>query len=219
MKIDGLGEKLVDQLIGKHKVHDVSDLYRLTVEDLESLERMGTKSAKNLVKELDENRDLDFGRLLFGLGIRHVGERTAQVLADYFGSMEKLADARPEELEQVSEVGPILAKSIHHFFHDEKNRELLVRLKDLGLKMESAVQQERPRQTLAGKIFVVTGTLEGLTREEAEGLIEKYGGRVTKSVSKKTNFVLAGRDPGSKLDKARELGVEVIDEQTLRGML
>ncbi len=219
MKIDGLGEKLVDQLIAKDRVHDVSDLYRLTVEDLESLERMGTKSARNLVDELEQSRGFDFGRLLFGLGIRHVGERTAQLLAEYFGSMEKLADAIPEELEQVSEVGPILAKSIHHFFHDEKNRALLVRLKDLGLKMESAVQVERPRQTLAGKTFVVTGTLEGMTREEAEGLIEKFGGRVTKSVSKKTSFVLAGRDPGSKLDKARELGVEVIDEQTLRGML
>jgi len=219
MKIDGLGEKLVDQLIAKDKVHDVSDLYRLTVVDLEALERMGTKSATNLVDEIEQSRGLEFGRLLFGLGIRHVGERTAQLLADYFGSMEKLAVATPEELEQVSEVGPILALSINHFFHDEKNRALLVRLKDLGLKMESAVQQERPRQTLAGKIFVVTGTLDGMTREEAEGLIEKYGGRVTKSVSKKTNFVLAGRDPGSKLDKARDLGVEVIDEQTLRGML
>lgn len=219
MKIDGLGEKIVDQLISKEIVHDVSDLYRLTAEDLESLERMGEKSARNLVAEIGESRELDFGRLLFGLGIRHVGERTAQLLAEHFGSMQRLAEASPEELEQVNEVGPKLATSIQHFFQEKQNLELVDRLHKHGLKMEAAVQSDRPRQVLAGKIFVVTGTLDGMTREEAEELIAKFGGRVTKSVSKKTSYVLAGSDPGSKLDKAKELGIAIIDEQALRGML
>jgi len=219
MKIDGLGEKLVDQLIAKGIVHDVSDLYRLSVGDLEALDRMGEKSARNLVEEIGESRKLDFGRLLFGLGIRHVGERTAQLLAEHFGAMVRLAEASPEELEQVNEVGPKLAQSIHHFFHEKQNLALLERLKSLGLKLESNEPVDRPRQVLAGKIFVVTGTLDGMTREEAEELISKFGGRVTKSVSKKTSYVLAGRDPGSKLDKARELGIAVIDEQALHRML
>jgi DNA ligase (NAD+) len=219
MNIDGLGEKLVDQLIAKEAVHDVSGLYRLTAGDLEILDRMGGKSARNLIDEIEESRALDFSRLLFGIGIRHVGERTAQLLAEHFGSMDRLADASPEELEQVGEVGPKLAESIQHFFRDKQNRDLIDRLKHLGLKMESGVPHDRPRQVLAGKIFVVTGTLDGMTREEAEVLIAKYGGRVTKSVSKKTNYVLAGRDPGSKLDKANALGVAVIDEPAFRAML
>jgi DNA ligase (NAD+) len=219
MNIDGLGEKLVDQLISKELVRDVSDLYRLTTDDLAFLDRMGEKSARNLAAEIEESRKLDFSRLLFGIGIRHVGERTAQLLAEHFGSMARLAEASPEELEQVNEVGPKLAESIHHFFHEKQNRALIKRLEDLGLKMESDVQSDRPRQVLAGKTFVVTGTLDGMSREEAEALISKFGGRVTKSVSKKTDYVLAGRDPGSKLDKAKELGIAVIDEAALRAML
>jgi DNA ligase (NAD+) len=219
MKIDGLGEKIVDQLIAKDMVHDVSDLYRLTTEDLAFLDRMGEKSARNLTAEIEESRKLDFSRLLFGVGIRHVGERTAQLLAEHFGSMERLSDASPDELEQVHEVGPKLAESIHHFFQEKQNRALIDRLEKLGLKMKSDVPTDRPRQVLAGKTFVVTGTLDGLSREEAEALISKYGGRVTKSVSKKTDYVLAGRDPGSKLDKARELGIPVIDEPALRAMI
>ena len=219
MKIDGLGEKIVDQLIARDVVHDVSNLYRLTVEDLAILDRMGEKSARNLHDEIEESRKLDFSRLLFGIGIRHVGERTAQLLAEHFGSMERLAEASPEELEQVNEVGPKLAESIHHFFHEKQNLALIKRLGELGLKMQSDVQSERPRQVLAGKTFVVTGTLEGMSREEAEALISKFGGRVTKSVSKKTDYVLAGSDPGSKLDKAIELGITVIDEPGLRAML
>jgi len=219
MKNDGLGEKIVDQLIARDVVHDVSNLYRLTVEDLAILDRMGEKSARNLHDEIEESRKLDFSRLLFGIGIRHVGERTAQLLAEHFGSMERLAEASPEELEQVNEVGPKLAESIHHFFHEKQNLALIKRLGELGLKMQSDVQSERPRQVLAGKTFVVTGTLEGMSREEAEALISKFGGRVTKSVSKKTDYVLAGSDPGSKLDKAIELGITVIDEPGLRAML
>jgi DNA ligase (NAD+) len=219
MKIDGLGEKIVDQLISKELVQDVSDLYRLTTDDLALLDRMGEKSARNLAAEIEESRKLDFSRLLFGIGIRHVGERTAQLLAEHFESMARLAEATPQELEQVNEVGPKLAESIHHFFHEKQNWALIKRLEDQGLKMKSDVETDRPRQVLAGKTFVVTGTLDGLSREEAEALISKFGGRVTKSVSKKTDYVLAGHDAGSKLDKAKELGIAVIDEGSLRAML
>jgi len=141
------------------------------------------------------------------------------LLAEHFESMARLAEATPQELEQVNEVGPKLAESIHHFFHEKQNWALIKRLEDQGLKMKSDVETDRPRQVLAGKTFVVTGTLDGLSREEAEALISKFGGRVTKSVSKKTDYVLAGHDAGSKLDKAKELGIAVIDEGSLRAML
>ncbi|HZI51579.1 MAG TPA: NAD-dependent DNA ligase LigA [Terriglobia bacterium] len=219
MNIDGLGEKIVDQLVDKGMVHDVSDLYRLEAAAVQELERMGKKSSEGLIKEIDESRKLDFSRLLFGLGIRHVGERTAQLLAEHFGSMDDLSNAPPEELEQVREVGPEIGESIRRFFHEPQNRGLIERLRDSGLNMRSAVRRDRPPQTLAGKTFVITGTLEGLTREEATALIEERGGRVSSSVSKKTSFVVAGADPGSKLDKARAAGVPVIDENGLRGML
>ncbi len=218
MNIDGLGEKIVDQLVDKAMVRDVSDLYKLQAAELEELERMGKKSSQALIQEIDESRHLAFPRVLFGLGIRHVGERTAQLLADHFGSMDDLAKAPQAELEQVHEVGPQIAESIHHFFHEAQNRSLIQRLQDHGLTMKAAVQRERLPQVFAGKTFVVTGTLDGLTREEATALIEQRGGRVTSSVSKRTSFVVAGKDPGSKLDKARALGVEVIDENTLRNM-
>lgn len=219
MKIDGLGERIVDQLVEKGMVQDVSDLYRLDAAALESLERMGPKSAQNLVQEIGESRQLDFGRLLFGLGIRHVGERTAQLLAEHFGSMERLENASQEELEQVHEVGPTLAESIQQFFHEKHNLDLIKRLKEQGLPMESAVQVHREEQVFAGRTFVITGTLPGMSRDEATALIEQRGGRVTSAVSKKTSFVLAGDDPGSKLDKARQHGISVIDEKTFRGML
>ncbi|PYS28998.1 MAG: DNA ligase (NAD(+)) LigA [Acidobacteria bacterium] len=220
MKIDGLGERLVDQLVEKDLVRDVSELYSLTQEQLEGLERMGTKSAANLLKEIDASRSLEFWRLLFGLGIRHVGERTAQILAKHFRSIERLEKASQEELEQVHEVGPKLAESIYKFLKQPENRELIKRLRDARLPMKSeTVEDEQPEQIFAGKTFVLTGTLDGMTREEATALIEQRGGRVSSSVSKKTSFVLAGRDPGSKLEKARDLGVQILDEQAFRAML
>jgi DNA ligase (NAD+) len=219
MNIDGLGEKIVDQLVGKEMVRDVSDLYRLEASGVEELERMGKKSSEALLKEIDDSRKLDFSRLLFGLGIRHVGERTAQLLAEHFGSMDDLSNATPEELEQVREVGPEIGESIRRFFHERQNRELIDRLRNYGLNMKAAVRRERVPQVLAGKTFVITGTLDGMTREEATSLIEQRGGRVSSSVSKKTSFLVAGADPGSKLDKARAAGVPVIDEQALRAML
>ncbi len=220
LKIDGLGERLVDQLVATGRVHDVSGLYRLDRQELEELERMGPKSAGNLLREIEASRRLEFWRLLFGLGIRHVGERTAQILAAEFGSIERLEQASSEELEQIHEIGPKLAESIYNFFRQPENRELIERLRAAGLPMESGgVEPPREAQIFAGKTFVLTGTLDDLTREEAASLIEKRGGRVSSAVSKKTSFVVAGKDPGSKLEKARKLGVAILDERQFRAML
>jgi DNA ligase (NAD+) len=220
MKIDGLGERLVDQLVAKDLVHDVSDLYHLTEGQLESLERMGRKSAVNLRREIDASRSLEFWRLLFGIGIRHVGERTAQILATQFGSIERLEQASPQTLEQVHEVGPKLAESIYQFFRQPENRALIERLRAGGLRMKADdVEQPSVDQVFSGKTVVLTGTLDTMTREEASALIAQRGGRVSSSVSKKTGFVIAGRDPGSKIDKARKLGVEILNEQQFRSML
>jgi DNA ligase (NAD+) len=220
MKIDGLGFRVVEQLVAKNLVHDVSDLYRLTTKEIVELERMGPKSAENLVREIDASRSLEFWRLLFGIGIRHVGERTAQILARHFGSVERLEQASLEELERVHEVGPKLAESIHQFFKEPQNRALVERLRSADLPMKSAaVEQSKTVQAFEGKTFVLTGTLDTMTREEASTLIESRGGRVSSSVSKKTTYVVAGRDAGSKLEKARDLGVTILDEQQFRTML
>lgn len=220
MKIDGLGSRLVDQLVEKGLVRDVSDLYHLTQEQLEELERMGRKSAENLLREIDAGRSLEFWRLLFGIGIRHVGERTAQILAGHFGSIERLEQASREELETVHEIGPKLAESIFQFLRQPENRALIDRLRSSGLPMHAdIVEQPKAEQKFAGKTFVLTGTLDSMTRDEAAALITERGGRVSSSVSKKTSFVVAGRDPGSKLDKARDSGVSILDEQQFRGML
>jgi len=220
MKIDGLGERLADQLIAKDLVRDVSGLYHLTQNQLEELERMGPRSAENLVKEINASRSLEFWRLLFGIGIRHVGERTAQILGRQFGSMKRLEEASEEELEQVHEVGPKLAESVNKFFRQPENHALIERLRAAGLPMEAdAVEQPKAEQVFAGKTFVLTGSLDTMTREQASALIAERGGRVIASVSKKTGFVVAGRDPGSKLEKARELGVAILDERQFGAML
>jgi DNA ligase (NAD+) len=220
MKIDGLGDRLVDQLVEKNLVRDVTDLYGLEKQSLQDLERMGPKSAENLVKEINASRSLEFWRLLFGIGIRHVGERTAQILARHFGSIERLEHASPEELEQVHEIGPKLAESIHRFLRQPENHALIERLRNAGLPMKSdAVEEPQLAPVFAGKTFVLTGTLDTMTREEATALIAERGGRVSSSVSKKTDFVLAGRDAGSKLQKAQDLGVRILDEREFSAML
>jgi DNA ligase (NAD+) len=181
---------------------------------------MGKKSAENVVKEIVASRSLEFWRLLFGIGIRHVGERTAQILARHFGSIERLEQASKEELEQIHEIGPKLAESVYQFFRQPENRALIERLRAAGLRMQSdEVQEPQRTQVFAGKTFVLTGTLDTMTREEAGAEIQERGGRVSSSVSKKTSFVIAGRDAGSKLDKARQLGVPILDEQEFRAML
>ena len=213
MNIDGMGESLVNQLIERGLVKNVADIYDLTKEKLLSLDRFGDKSAENILGEIKNSKDLPLERVIYGLGIRMVGERTAQFLAEHFGSMETLANAGVEELENVGEVGPKIAESIAEFFSIRANQELLKRLKKAELKLTSEKKERGTK--LAGKTFVLTGTLAKYTRDEAKKMIEDAGGKVSGSVSKKTDYVVAGSDAGSKLDKAKELGVPVIDEKEM----
>ena len=218
MNIDGLGDKLVDQLVDKGLVHDVADLYKLTDEQLANLERMGEKSAQNLIKEIENSKKAELARLIFALGIRFVGERTGQLLADHFGSLDKLAKASEDELLQVEEVGPRVSEAILEFFREKRNLAVVEKLRKAGLKFEQ-IKARKAEGKLVGKQFVLTGTLPTYSRDEATRLIEEAGGRVTGSVSKKTDYVVAGADPGSKLDKGRSLGVKTIDEAELLKLL
>jgi len=214
MNIEGMGDALVNQLTERGMVRNVSDIYRINKDDLLSLERMGDKSAQNILDEIEKSKDLPLERLIFGLGIRFVGERTAQFLAEHFGSMDALSKASEEQLLEVEEVGPRIAQSIVEFFSEPKNCELLQSLSKAGLKFKGKKKERGTK--LAGKTFVLTGTLPRLTRDEAKKLIEDAGGRVSGSVSKKTDYVVAGSDAGSKLDKAKELGVAVIGEDEMK---
>jgi len=217
MNIDGMGDALVTQLTERGLVKDVADIYKLTKDGLLSLERMGDKSAQNVLNEIERSKQLPLERVIFGLGIRFVGERTAQFLAEHFGEMNALMNASEEELQQVEEVGPRIAKSIVEFFSEPKNRELVEELRAAGLTLRGKKKERGTK--LAGKTFVLTGTLANLTRDEAKKMIEDAGGKVTGSVSKKTDYVIAGAEAGSKLDKAKELGVAVIDEEQMRELL
>ena len=217
MNIDGMGEALVNQLTERGLVKNVADIYKLTKDDLLGLERMGEKSAQNILDEIKKSKALPLERVIYGLGIRMVGERTAQFLAEHLGSMEALETAGVEELQDVNEVGPRIAESIVEFFSIAANRKLVERLREAGLTLTG---QKKPRGTrLAGKTFVLTGTLAHFTRNEAKKMIEDAGGKVTGSVSKKTDYVVAGADAGSKLDKAKELGVKVIDGKEMKDLL
>jgi DNA ligase (NAD+) len=217
MNIEGMGDALVTQLTDRGLVKNVADIYKLSKGDLLSLERMGDKSAQNVLDEIENSKKLPLERVVYGLGIRMVGERTAQFLAEHFGSMEELESARVEELQAVNEVGPRIAESIVEFFSIAANRKLVERLHEAGLTLTG---QKKQRGTmLAGRTFVLTGTLAHFTRDEAKKMIEDAGGKVTGSVSKKTDYVVAGSDAGSKLDKAKELGVRVIDEKELEKLV
>src|SRR6266403_2073672 len=217
MNIDGLGDALVNQLTERGLVKNVADLYKLTKDDLLKLERMGEKSAENVLAEIEASKKLPLERVIYGLGIRFVGERTAQFLAEHFGSMDALMQASEEELQEVNEVGPRIAESIVEFFQEPKNCALVKQLQDLGLRLTGTRKQRGTK--LTGKTFVLTGTLPHLTRDEAKKMIEDAGGRVSGSVSKKTDFVVAGDDAGSKLDKAKELGVKVIGEREMQELV
>jgi DNA ligase (NAD+) len=217
MNIDGMGDALVNQLTARGLVGNVADIYKLTKADLLSLERMGDKSAQNVLDEIAASKRLPLERVIYGLGIRFVGERTAQFLAEHFGAMDALMDAKEEELEQVDEVGPRIASSIAEFFAEPKNRELVKRLREAGLTL-SGKKKERGTK-LAGKTFVLTGTLVHHSRQDAKKLIEDLGGRVAGSVSKKTDYVIAGSDAGSKLDKARDLGIPILGEKEMEALL
>jgi len=218
MNIDGLGDKLVDQLVDKGLVRDVADLYNLTHEQLANLERMGDKSAANLREEIENSKKAELARVIFALGVRFVGERTGQLLADHFGSLDKLAKATEEELYEVEEVGPRVGESIRQFFREPQNLKVLEKLRKAGLQFEQK-KARKAEGKLAGKQFVLTGTLPTYSRDDATRMIEEAGGRVTGSVSKKTDYVVVGADPGSKLDKARSLNVKTIDEAELLKLL
>jgi DNA ligase (NAD+) len=217
MNIEGMGDALVDQLLAKGMVHNIADLYSLSQEDLLQLERMGKKSAENILREIESSKKLSLERVIFGLGIRMVGERTAEFLAEHFGSMDALMNAGENELIEVNEVGPRIATSIREFFAEEKNLKLIERLREAGLTFTG---EKKVRGTkLTGMTFVLTGALPTYSRDDAKKMIEDAGGKVSGSVSKKTSYVVAGEDAGSKLDKAVSLGVKVISEAELLEML
>jgi DNA ligase (NAD+) len=211
MNIDGLGEKIVDQLIEKNLVKDFADLYKLDLESLANLDRMAEKSAQNLVDEIAASKKNSLARLIYAIGMPFVGERTAQLLAEHFGSMEKLATASAETLMEVGEVGPKVAEGVLEFFSESANRKLIDHLRTAGVNMKE--ERAAPISAkFAGKTFVFTGTLANRTREEAEALVAAHGGKAGGSVSKKTSYVVVGDDAGSKLEKAKSLGVPTLDE-------
>ncbi len=217
MNIDGMGDALVNQLTDRGLVKNVADIYKITKADLLQLERMGDKSAQNVLNEIEASKKLPLQRVIYGLGIRFVGERTAEFLAEHFGSMDALVNASQEELQEVNEVGPRIAQSIVEFFQERRNRELVQQLRSAGLSFTGNKKQRGTK--LAGKTFVLTGTLARYTRDEAKKMIEDAGGKVASSVSKKTDYVVAGADAGSKLEKAKELGVKVVDEKEMEKLL
>ncbi len=221
MDVEGLGDVLVRQLVERQLVRDCADLYRLVErrDELLALERMAEKSADNLLAALEASKQRELRRLLFGLGMRFVGERAAQLLARRFGSLDALAAATLSELQSVHEIGPAVAGSVREWFDQPQNRELIERLRACGLRLQDESDAQARAQNLAGRQFVLTGELERLTREQAKAAIEARGGRVTSSVSKKTSFVVFGVGPGSKLERARELGVSTLDEASFEAWL
>ena len=213
MNIEGLGEQLIDQLVDKGIISDAADLYRLDRETLSGLDRMAEKSADNLLVELDKSRKTTLARFLYALGIRHVGETTARSLAAHFGNLDDLMQAKEEQLLAIDDIGPVVADSLIRFFGDERNRALIGKLRACGVRWPERIVAEKPSALpLQNLKFVLTGTLPSLTREEAAELIRQHGGQVMSAVSRQTDYVLAGTDPGSKLAKAQELGVRILDE-------
>ncbi len=213
MNLEGLGEALVDQLLDSGQVHEIPDLYRLEPAGLEGLERMGHKSSQNLLDEIEKSRHNDLPRLIYALGIRYVGERTAQILAGHFRSMDALARATREELEEIDDVGPKVGESVVFFFREPRNLALLEKLRAAGLNFAVREAQGTGEGPLQGKTFVLTGVLQSMPREQAKARIESLGGKVTLSVSSKTDYLLAGSDPGSKLRKAQELDIALLSEE------
>jgi DNA ligase (NAD+) len=221
MRIEGLGDALAEQFVQTKMVRDVADLYQLTQEDVAGLERMAEKSASNLLAQIEASKTRDLPQLVYGLGIRHVGERTAALLARHFRSLERLRTATVEEIDDIHEIGLTVAQSVRDWFDDGGNVGLCERLRAAGVRTElnGGAEAGAADESFAGKQFVLTGRLETMTRDEARALIEARGGRVTSTVSKKTDYVVAGEEAGSKLDKAQALGLNVINEEELRALL
>jgi DNA ligase (NAD+) len=220
--VEGMGEQLIDQLVDKGLVKTAADLYRLDLDSLCSLERMAKRSAQNVLDGLEKSKDTTFARFIYALGIRHVGESTAKALAAHFGNLQALMHAATWEggiqLLEVEDVGPVVAKSIAEFLGDADNARLVMQLCEAGLKWKEGVHV-KTAGGLAGKTFVLTGTLPTMSRDEAAALVEAAGGKVSGSVSKKTSYVVAGSDAGSKLAKAQELGIALLDEEGLLKLL
>ena len=218
MNIDGLGEKIVDQFVEKGLVKDVADLYSLKLEQLMKLERFAEKSAQNLLEEIEASKKNSLPRLIYALGIPFIGERTAQLLANRFSSVEELATASEQELYEVEEVGPKIASGILEFFSEPVNRQLIKKLEKAGVR-PTAEKRTVKSNKLEGKSFVFTGSLANRTREEAGEIVQQHGGQIVSSVSKKTSYVVVGSDPGSKHDKAKELGVPILSEVEFEKLL
>jgi DNA ligase (NAD+) len=217
MDIDGLGVKLIDQLVNKGLVKDVADIYYLKKEELIALERMADKSAQNIIDAIEKSKEKPLAKFLFALGIRHVGETTAEDLARHFPRLEDLLHLSEEDLMEVEGIGPEVAASVHQFFSERKNKESIERLKKAGVRVIEPQVKERAK--LAGKVFVFTGALKSYGRDEARDLVESLGGATASSVSKKVDYVVVGEDPGSKLDKAKELGIKILGEDVFRKMV
>ena len=214
MDIEGLGDKLVDQLVSQELVTDFADLYELTEPQLAELERMGEKSAHNLVEAIKSSKSRGLARLLNALSIRHVGSRVANILAEQYGSMDQIQQANADQLSEIDEVGPIIAQSVYDFVHSEYGERTIRRLVEMGVEQNALTSDVAAptSQNLAGKTFVVTGKLEEFTRDEIHALVEAHGGRASSSVSGNTDFLVAGEKAGSKLEKAKKLGVTVLSE-------
>jgi len=219
MDIEGLGEALVEQLVSRKLVQNIADLYDLKIEDVIQLERMAMKSASNLVEGIEASKSRELWRLIFGLGIRHVGAASARSLAQHFGDMDRLKAATIEELMNINDVGEVVAQSIRDFFEKKDNLQTIDRLRAAGLNFTATKVETQSSSKLSGKSFVLTGTLPTLSREQAGELIRQAGGLIRSSVSKKTDYVVAGEDAGSKLDQAKELKVPILDEAGLKKLL
>ena len=213
MDIRGIGENLSVKLYREKFVNDIADIYSLRKEDLAALDKMGDKSAQNIINAIEASKQRPLERIIYGLGIKHVGEETAELLAGQFGSIEGLAAATREQLMEVEAIGPKIADSIMAFFRQDSNRDIIRRLKDAGVFPE-AVRETAGNRPLAGKEFVLTGRLAAMSRPEAEAKIKALGGSAKSNVTKKTSYVVVGEEPGSKADRARELGIPTLDEQS-----
>ena len=218
MNIDGLGENIINQLLEKKLIQNIADIYTLKFEDIASLKKNGKKFAQNLIEAIEKSKSNDLYRLITALGIRHVGGKAAKILAQKYKSLDNLEKANQEELQQIDDIGEIMANSIVEFFSQEQTKDLIKRLKEAGVNTKEA-EEEILDNRFEGKTFVLTGTLTDFTRKEAEDLIEKHGGKISSSVSKKTDYVLAGEEAGSKLTKARDLGINIINEEEFKNLI
>ena len=218
MNIDGLGENIIGVLLEKKMISNIADIYDLKFEDIASLKKNGKKFAQNLIDSINASKENDLYRLITAFGIRHVGVKAAKILAKTYNNIDNLAEADVENLSQVEDIGPIVANSIREFFGQEQTKDLISRLKQAGVNTQR-LKEDDEDERFTGKTFVLTGSLENFSREEASNIIEKFGGKTSSSVSKKTSYVLAGEDAGSKLTKAQNLGVTIITEQEFADMI